>query len=854
MKEYIAQDGGRYTYVDDLLNLQELAGSMTAIFDGCSNFIISGCEVEGSRITPGYVWINGKVRHFEGCQNSTYPFYLYEKNSFDSITYANDVNKHGRCNYMVFGAVSVPQQPDPVTGAFPGFIEMTREYSPRFFDRFFGRYALLLESPFAKQTVKKELVLTGKLTGEKEIESKASVSVSNVESGFVLKNIVRATGDASVGLYRNNQLLSELVLTTDGSFVFIKEGSEIARVSGSGVTISVLQGNQANYGAIRIQDNHIYNPVNSTDEGAVNINRFGYNAGNTRFRDLFIFDGRSANPVFSVLGADNTVNIDALFAVKSDGKGIRFINRTYLKTEARLVNMFDWMDRNNEKLAGLGYDSGASFDFLLYNAIGNIQVKPNGYLNIQGELHVNGTNISSTYVAKTDFTTTLAGKVDKVSGKQLSTEDFTTAYKSKLDSITTGSVGGNGNGFVTEKDITSALALKLNKADNLQDLPNKATARAHLDVYSKGESNSLYFKISSLLSEVIALNSAEIEGKTPEQIIQLKESKQQGVRDNINAEKRGAADLKLDKASNLADLPDKTKARQNLGVYSSSYIDEIMGGKLGSEDAYVGEIFTSEHRAKLEGIKTGCFAGVDDSGVSRAQTEGYVMISTVRVELDKKANKLLDGLSAADKATVATNINVYTKTDGDARYGKLSGSFQDYIIYLIGTGESATTAQKILRDKIDAPGKADLGVYLKKESLLADLPITNDTHRKQLCTLFGAAYAADYQQKLVDTGWLTCSGSNAGTLFARQIGNIVCVQGTINTGKTTGNTWGEVAIIPNTISPPKYGCRQTAADFNDDHKYNRGCSFRLQAGSRTIEMHERGMNNTITELHFSYMT
>ncbi|WP_302251330.1 hypothetical protein [uncultured Alistipes sp.] len=49
MKEYIAETGGRYTYSDDILNLQELALSMSAVFDGCSDFIISGCEIEGPK-------------------------------------------------------------------------------------------------------------------------------------------------------------------------------------------------------------------------------------------------------------------------------------------------------------------------------------------------------------------------------------------------------------------------------------------------------------------------------------------------------------------------------------------------------------------------------------------------------------------------------------------------------------------------------------------------------------------------------------------------------------------------------------------------------------------------------------
>ena len=52
MKEYVAETGGRYTYSDDILNLQELTLSLSAIFDGCSDFIISGCEIEGPRVSP----------------------------------------------------------------------------------------------------------------------------------------------------------------------------------------------------------------------------------------------------------------------------------------------------------------------------------------------------------------------------------------------------------------------------------------------------------------------------------------------------------------------------------------------------------------------------------------------------------------------------------------------------------------------------------------------------------------------------------------------------------------------------------------------------------------------------------
>ena len=171
MKEYIAETGGRYTYSDDILNLQELALSMSAVFDGCSDFIISGCEIEGPRVSPGYVWLGGKVRRFDGCADAGYPYYIYEIIRHESVVYANEVNKRGRTCYLCAGAKAVPDTGDPVTDKLPAAIEVTESYAPRFIDKFFGRYAVLLDTPFARQTVKKDLVLAGTFTGQNEFSS-----------------------------------------------------------------------------------------------------------------------------------------------------------------------------------------------------------------------------------------------------------------------------------------------------------------------------------------------------------------------------------------------------------------------------------------------------------------------------------------------------------------------------------------------------------------------------------------------------------------------------------------------------------------------------------------------------------
>ena len=150
MKEYVAETGGRYTYSDDILNLQELALSMSTIFDSCSDFIISGCTIEGSTISPGYVWLGGKVRHFEGVTDAVFPYYIYESNRHESVVYANEVNKRGRTCYLCAAGKTIPTTTDPVTGKIPAAIEVKADYAPRFIDKFFGRYAVLLETPFQR--------------------------------------------------------------------------------------------------------------------------------------------------------------------------------------------------------------------------------------------------------------------------------------------------------------------------------------------------------------------------------------------------------------------------------------------------------------------------------------------------------------------------------------------------------------------------------------------------------------------------------------------------------------------------------------------------------------------------------
>lgn len=858
MKEYVAETGGRYTYSDDVLNLQELALSLSALFEGCPDFIISGCEADGAVITAGYVWLNGKVRRFEGCRDAVYPYYIYEANRHESVTYANDINKRGRTCYLCAGGKSVPGVADAVTGKLPAAIEITIGYAPRLVDKFIGRYAMLLDTPFNRQTVRKDVVLTGNLAGQKEISSKTALSVSG-ENGHVLKHIVRADGNASVGVYLGGLLVNEIVLSADGSIRFMKQDKELARMSAEGIATGMFSGSTAYIGSVVLRDNYLYNRSDATDEGALKINCYGFEDGNTKFRDFAVYDGKQGKlPLFHVNGKSGMSRVNGVLSVRGNGRGIELTNTAFTKSDSKLKNLLTWRDSDDEAIGTIGFNSAEDFNFSLKNHLGDIVLLPLGSVDVVGTLKINGTAIGDTYVTLKAFTDSLARKVDAVKGKQLSTEDFTAAYKKKLEDISSSGLGSGGNGFVTALEVAEALKLKLSADMNLRDVTDKSAARQNLDIYSKTDAGNVFLKITGKLQELVTLSADEINGLTTEEAAALKAQKQAVIRENIGAEAKGTGALKLAKASNLSDVADKAKARQNLGVYSGEEIDRMLAGKLGTDSAYGGITFTSAMRDKLDGIVTGNFACTDADGKFHAQTDGYVMVKDVVKELKAKANLLLDGYSTDQKVTIAANLGVYTKSGADARFAVVENLFQDYITYLVKSGKTTAQAQQALRDKLNVLSKDEVVKdYVRRDGKLSDLSLGSTEAKRQACQTLGAAFATDYQPLLKDTGWQQMNNSGSGTdtrrLFVRQIGNIVSVQGVVNTAKRDGSNWGgTIAVIPNTVSPPKYSVRCCAANWDDDTKYNRGTTFVISGNSRGIQLYESGMYNADVELNFTY--
>lgn len=114
MREFVAKKGGRYTYIEDFNALQDLSLAIASMFKGCNNFVLSGCETSGTSNTnitmsSGYVYINGKIRVFEGAtMDLTNPFYIVEKERTESVSYAQNATQQGCTYYESEGTTTQP--------------------------------------------------------------------------------------------------------------------------------------------------------------------------------------------------------------------------------------------------------------------------------------------------------------------------------------------------------------------------------------------------------------------------------------------------------------------------------------------------------------------------------------------------------------------------------------------------------------------------------------------------------------------------------------------------------------------------------------------------------------------------
>lgn len=410
MNEFNAQTGGRYVYVDDVLNLQDLALAFGHIFDECDNFIISGCEVSGSAISAGYVYLNGKVRRFSGATGITaWPQYLYEKNSTESVNYASGNAKVGRNIYSVSIGSSIPTTADALTGKVPVAITINSNGGTQMKDAFLGKYALLLTPANLSQVLNGSL----KINGDLEITG----NTKSLQNHFQIVGS-QATFDA---FFDSGDLNLQTKYTAGDTYsLYMKNGvgagikinnTVVAQVNTDGLICpGYIQSSLGIIGGTGISPNGVYNSTDATDTGTLNINMVGYDNGTQFYRNTVIGNGKGA-AIVSVDGREQTVNISGATTIASGtaSESLVFaLNKA--KTNTDLQSMVTWKDSEKVVMGVLGYTESTDASFRITNNLAGVYVygAANSFVDLGPMIKENGRLLTDKYLQITDFNTTIA--------------------------------------------------------------------------------------------------------------------------------------------------------------------------------------------------------------------------------------------------------------------------------------------------------------------------------------------------------------------------------------------------------------------------------------------------------------
>lgn len=506
MREFIAKTGGRYTYIEDFIGLQEISLSLLSIFEGCNNFILSGCKTSGLNesnitISEGYVYINGKIRHYEGGTiDLTKPFYIVESEKTESVSYAQNATQQGCIIYECFGTDVQPSDKQ--------FIKITNTYIPRLKDEFFGKYAVTLNSAFNKQTVSQNMVFDKNITVNGNINGVGNISLINSDKHVEIKESISSGGDAQYSFIKDGTEQSKLLFGYDGCIKFVSGGIEKLVITPTNVAFDYMGVNELRTSELAIKGNAIDNFSNSGEEGAININKTGYNGSANLPRHFNVYGGKN-QLLFRVDGSKNTVISYSTIteeSTKEFGLILRDVAHSY--REPGYNKSIAWKDRDGVILGSIGYSDTSKNDLVIKNEQGGITLIAR-QLNISGSIIESDQSLDSKYAQKSYVDTELAKKVNTVAGMGLSEQNFTSADKAKLDSIKMGSIGSGDDGIVNGNDVSQALAGKLNASSNLSDVNDKAKSRNNLDVFSKSECETSYLRKDKKLSDLPTLTESE---------------------------------------------------------------------------------------------------------------------------------------------------------------------------------------------------------------------------------------------------------------------------------------------------------------------------------------------------------
>lgn len=409
MKEFSAQTGGRYTYADDLENLQELALAFSEIFDDCGNFIVSGCEVSNNAISAGYVFINGKLRYFNGATGlAGWPQYIYELNRLEAVPYENGGTKTGRKNYGCAIGNSVPTTPDEVTGELTQAIAIDANGGLRMKDAFFGKYALLLnpdatdsQTVNSGMTFSKAVQVNGELTANNKIIVRTNEQTTQIQNTGTSFEISTLTGS---NRYR--------FTFEDGSgFNFYIGDVLVASIGASSIRFNKpVSADSGAFGGLVLQGNHLYQGTANINS-EININMGGYQGGKTQYRDTHIGNGCGAK-IISVTGATGVVSIFGATEIAAGAMDGLVLKANLAQDSDALTNAIAWKDSGENVMARVGFVSEEDQLFSIASGNYNISITGHSTVNIGPAIMEGGVLLSDKYAQQANMTQALSLKAN----------------------------------------------------------------------------------------------------------------------------------------------------------------------------------------------------------------------------------------------------------------------------------------------------------------------------------------------------------------------------------------------------------------------------------------------------------
>lgn len=496
MKEFTSQTGGRFTYVDDLLNLQELALAFGEIFTDCDNFIVSGCEVNGNSISAGIVYLNGKLRTVEAVPAITgdWPQFIYEKNENKTVPYASGGEKIGREIWGTSVGKTVPVDVTPLTNAVPKAIQINATGGLRMKDAWFGKYALLLNPAASTQSVNGNVNFQTLLaTGTIQSNSRYIVHTASGTGTFYMSDsnlILQAS-------LSGNQPM-QIVFGADNNFRFITNGVVVATITPTGIAFNCpVTCSRIACDNVVVNGSDIYNSSSAADNGALDINVLGHNGSTTYYRTTNIGDGKGS-VVLSVSGATKTITAAGQMVVQNNASLAQIFRGTVVKSDVNYQQYIEWQDSASVSMAQVGYLENNNMIYTIKNLIGSILINGVGGVNIGPSIMENGTQLSVKYASKTETETALDKKVNAQDVyTKIETYNTTQAndkFAAKSDGFTPFIVGNN-----TAEALCSQIgAMRQSNLDNyarkdkfLSDMAltdaDKATIRNNIGAAAKNE-------------------------------------------------------------------------------------------------------------------------------------------------------------------------------------------------------------------------------------------------------------------------------------------------------------------------------------------------------------------------------